>query len=145
MRAAGAALGFALPLALLLFGAVTMRTEVSLGSEAGVLYGFPWPWYAPSAAGSMAYDIALGALAADLLVYLAGAWLLVRLLAPARLPARWRRPALALLWAAALAAGAATALALGDDPGFVAWDPGAGFAGAGTRAHHWQWGAGGWR
>lgn len=134
----------AMPLGVTVFCWLTMRTEASLGSETGASYGFPLPWYAPSAASSMAYTVAVTPLVLDLLVYVAVAQavLMAWRLRTASPPRRGLRVA---LWAAALASVAYAATGLMTDPRVVAWDPSPYFHAAADRSHRLQWGTGPWR
>ncbi len=67
---------FSVPLAVLTFGWLSMETIASFTDEARSLYGLPLPWYAKSLVSSAGYDIALGPMLLDFLLYLAASHLL---------------------------------------------------------------------
>lgn len=115
-------LSLSLPAALFVFCWLTMRTSVTSGSESLLMYGFPLPWHAPSQAGSMARDLALGPLLIDFACYLSSCH--AGLLPWAGLQAvtdRTRMRMSVLLWLVAIMSAVLLALRLLSDPQWFWW------------------------
>ena len=115
-----------------------MRTVISLPDEAMVSYGFPIAWYTPSLATSLAYEVALGPLLVDLIVYFAACGAILFLVSVS-----WMgRTACALLWLAGVGSAGALALVLLLDPHFVAWTLDGYFGAGATRSRSMYFGLG---
>ena len=115
-------LKYTLPVSLIAFCWVTMRTVLSFTGESTTRYGFPFPWYSVDGISSMAYVIAIGPLLADLGVYVLLTHFVISLLLPQSLVAAGSGKLSALvLWLGACASLAFTMMAISIDPHFVAW------------------------
>jgi hypothetical protein len=134
---------FAIPVGVSLLCWLTMRTVVSSGGESLAMYGFPLPWYAPSAASSMAYDMAAGPFVIDLLVYVTAAQAIISFgTAGSTVPLKVGRLAAILLWLLAVGSIACTALATGFDPHVAGWTLDGYFGTGATRTHALHFGLG---
>lgn len=132
---------FSLPLTWLAFSLFSVRTEVAYSDEAILLYGFPWPWYAPSPVSTGAYDVAWVAALLDFCLYLLAVDVLCLLLRPwQRLGAGMRRACSALLWLAALLTAAWYGVLILQDVQFVRWELDAYFDASAQRSYALQLG-----
>lgn len=134
---------FSLPLAWLAFSLFSMRTEAAYTDEAMVLYGFPWPWYAPSPVATGAYDVAWAAALLDFGLYLLAVdtlCLLLRLWQ--RLGVGTRRVCGALLWLAALLTAVWYGVLILQDVHVVLWNLDAYFDANAKRSYAVQFGVG---
>ena len=137
-------LRFALPAGIALMLLLTLQTVTRSSSESMTSYGFPLAWHAPSAASSMAFDIAWGPLAIDALLHVLACHGIARL---ARRPlAGGMGVAVSLLlWLLALACIAFTALAIGTDAHLSTWTLDSYFSPGAQRSRSLHWGPGRWQ
>ena len=137
---------FALPLGASLMCWVTMRTVAAFATESMASYGFPFAWYAPNQASSMAFDVAAGPPLVDLLAYVAACQLLL-----SGVPVRWpgsgtaAMAASTALWLVAIASTALMVVEVGLDAHVVGWTLDGYFGAGSTRTHGIQFGPGDWR
>jgi hypothetical protein len=130
---------FTLPLTLVVFFWLSVRVVANVPGETGVFYGFPFAWYAPSAAASLAFNVAFGALVVDLLIYFAVIHACLSRLHAAQKVSRWISVG---LWVVAVASMLLTMLAIGFDAKFVFWTLDDYFGAGATRHYHFQFGPG---
>ena len=138
---------FSLPIALLAFAWLSLGTTASFSDEARTLYGFPLPWYAKSQVTSLGYDVALGPMLLDFLLYLGLSHLVIHLLSfvlpPKNGPKSKKiRAICALLWLTALLSTALFCFALAMDVQLNLWTLDNYFGGNAQRQYFFQFGLG---
>lgn len=139
---------YALPLGLLAFCWLSMRTVVAFTDESMKIYGFPFGWYAPNASSSMAFTAAIGPLAVDILVYVLIFQCAVALfpsgkeMPPKRQLSKIQLAVSGVLWIAAIASLGLFFMSIGSDLQFVGWSLDSYFGDTATRSHHFQFGPG---
>jgi hypothetical protein len=62
-------LAYSIPASVLLFCWVTIGVSATYDVDTVAIFGCPWSWYTPSLVSSGGYEIAIGRLTADLLIY----------------------------------------------------------------------------
>jgi hypothetical protein len=135
------ALLLSMPVAVIVFCWTTVKTVAAIPGETGVFYGFPFAWYAPSAAGSLAFNIAIFALLVDFFVYLAVVYAFVLALRVRSISKLWTTSA----WFAAVISIVVLTVAIGSNVRFVPWKLDDYFGPEAVRSRTLQFGPGAWR
>lgn len=134
---------FAVPVGLSALCWLTMRTVAAYGDESMTSYGFPFPWYAPSGASSMAFDVAIGPLIVNIVSYVSIGYIVTSLIIPASMiSTRGGNILSVVLWFAAFGSLALTFTGISLDPHFVNWTMDSYFSENAKRSHGFQFGPG---
>ena len=134
---------YSIPLGLLAFFGLTMRTVASYTDESMTSYGFPFPCYGLSSVSSMAYELAIGPFIIDVIFYILICHTIISLAIPKLiLSSRNGNVVAILLWLTGLGSMIFMLIAVSIDPHFVTWKLDGYFSENAARTYHFHFGPG---